>query len=89
MERKNIVLGHEEGEFAITLMIPMSGEHDGRVFVIYEDAFGDAELKIMTPEAVAKNYDVDLDEINKFITEATKLNEEETLDLISNNGFLK
>lgn len=78
MERKNIVLGQEDSEFALTIMIPMSGEHDGRLFVLYEDAFGDADLKIMTPKAIAKNYNVDLEEINVFIETATLKPEEET-----------
>lgn len=67
MKRDNIVLTNEEAEFALTIMYPMSGEYEGRLFVLYEDAFGDADLKIMTPKAVAKNYDVSLDEINVFI----------------------
>ena len=78
MKRENIILTQEEGEFALTIMYPMSGEYEGRLFVLYEDAFGDADLKIMTPKAIAKNYDVSLDEINVFIAEATKPNEEET-----------
>jgi len=76
MERKNIVLGNEDGEFALTIMNPMSGAHDGKVFVIYEDAFGEADLKIMTPKAVSNNYDVDLEEINVFM-ETAKLDIEE------------
>ena len=76
MERKNIILTQEEGDFALTIMYPMSGEYSGKLFLIYEDAFGEADFKIMTPEAIAKNYNVSLEEINVFITEATKPNEE-------------
>lgn len=76
MERKNIVLGNEEDEFALTIMNPMSGAHDGKLFVIFEDSFGDADLKIMTPKAIAKNYNVDLEEITVFM-ETAKLKTEE------------
>lgn len=72
MKRENIVLTNEEGEFALTIMYPMSGEYEGRLFVLYEDALADADLKIMTPKAIAKNYDVSLDEINIFIGEVEK-----------------
>jgi len=79
MKRENIVLTNEEGEFALTIMYPMSGEYEGRIFVLYEDAWGDADLKIMTPKAVAKNYNVSLEEINVFIEtvkkEKTNVNE--------------
>lgn len=76
MERKNIILTQEEGDFALTIMYPMSGEYSGRLFVLYEDSSGDADFRIMKPEAIAKNYNVSLDEINVFIIEATKPNEE-------------
>jgi hypothetical protein len=66
-KRENIVFSNEDSEFALTIMYPMSGEYEGRLFVLYEDAYGDADLKIMTPEAIAKNYDVSLEEINVFI----------------------
>jgi len=76
MTRENIILTQEEGEFALTIMYPMSGEYEGRLFVLYEDSLGDADLKIMTPKAIAKNYNVSLGEIELFIVEATKPNEE-------------
>lgn len=68
MKRENIVLTEEEGEFALTILYPMSGEYEGRLFVIYEDALGEADFKIMTPKAIAKNYNVSLEEINVFIS---------------------
>ena len=77
MERKNIILTNEEGDFALTIMNPMSGEYEGRLFVLYEDALGDADLKIMTPKAIAKNYDVSLEEINVFIETVNAENEKE------------
>lgn len=72
MKRENIVLTEEEGEFALTIMYPMSGEYQDRLFVLYEDAFGEADLKIMTPKAIVKNYNVSLDEINVFIETVEK-----------------
>ena len=80
MKRKNIILSNEENEFALTIMYPMSGEYEGRLFVLYEDAFGEADLKIMTPKAIAKNYNVSLDEINVFIDEIKKDNNKEYVD---------
>lgn len=71
MVRENIILSSEEGDFALTIMYPMSGEYEGRLFVLYEDSLGDADLKIMTPKAIVKNYNVDLQEINVFIESVT------------------
>ncbi len=72
MKRENIILTNEEGEFALTIMYPMSGEYEGRLFIIYEDSLGDVDLKIMTPKAIAKNYNVSLEEINVFIETVEK-----------------
>jgi hypothetical protein len=72
MKRANIVLSNEEAEFALTIMYPMSGEYEGRLFVLYEDALGDADFKIMTPNAIVKNYNVSLEELNVFIEEVEK-----------------
>ncbi len=72
MKRENIILTNEEGEFALTIMYPMSGEYEGKLFVLYEDSLADADLKIMTPKAIAKNYGVNLEEINVFIDEVKK-----------------
>ncbi len=72
MERKNIILSDIDNEFALTIMYPMSGEYEGKLFVIYEDSLGDVDLKIMTPKAIAKNYDVSLEEIKVFIDEVEK-----------------
>ena len=80
MERKNIILSNEDSEFALTIMYPMSGEYSGKLFVIYEDALGDVDLKIMIPEAIAKNYDVSLEEINVFIESVKKDNDKEYIE---------
>lgn len=77
MERKNIILTNEDGDFALTVMNPMSGEYEGRLFVLYEDALGEADFKIMTPKAIAKNYNVDLEQINVFIEIVKADNEKE------------
>lgn len=78
MKRKNIILipNEEDSEFALTIMYPMSNMFDGKIFALIEDSFGDVDLKIMTPEAVAKNFDVSLEEINKFIDEVINENKE-------------
>lgn len=68
MNRDTLVLIVEE-EFALTLMYPMSGEHDCKLIVLYEDAHGEVDMKIMTPKAIANNYSVSIDEINTFIEE--------------------
>lgn len=67
MNRENIILTEEDGEFALTIMYPMSGEHSGRLFVLYEDSLGDVDFKIMTPDAIIKNYGVSSEEIKEFV----------------------
>lgn len=76
MNRKNIVLTNEYDNCALTLMYPMSSEHEGKLFVIYEDALGDVQFKIMKLNAICLNYDVDETKVNSFYDEMSNKNKE-------------
>lgn len=67
MNRANLFLSGEDDAYTLTLMKPASSEYNGKLIVIYEDAFGDVNLNIMTPQAIFKNYGVDIELINNFI----------------------
>lgn len=58
-------LEHEDS--VITIMKPLSGEFTTQVLVIYEDAYADIDMRLMTPDAVASNYGVDIQEIEEFL----------------------
>lgn len=67
MNRANLFLLGEDDAYTLTLMKPASSEYNEKLIVIYEDAFGDVNLNIMTPQAIFKNYGVDIELINNFI----------------------
>ena len=54
--RENLIYFVEEDESMITIMKPMSGMFSGRLLVIFEDAFGEVDTKIMTIQGIMKNY---------------------------------
>lgn len=66
-KRENIILCSEDGDYCITLLYPSSSSYGDKLIVIYEDAYGDVDLKIMKSDVIAKNYNVSIDEINTFI----------------------
>lgn len=67
--RKALMFTLEHEDSVITIMKPMSGEFTKQVIVVYEDAYGEVDMRLMTPQGVSSNYGVDLQEIELFIGE--------------------
>jgi hypothetical protein len=44
--RKTFVLTHDDGDASITYMKPYSGNFDGSLIAVHEDAYGNIEMKI-------------------------------------------
>ena len=51
---------------AITLLNPLSNEHENKLIVIFEDAYGSIEMNLMTDKAIIMNYDITKEELVKF-----------------------
>jgi hypothetical protein len=63
--RKAITIFDEDT--AITLVKPFSGNYDGQLFVIHEDAYGEA-VGIMTPiEQIRKNFGGTTEEFDEIL----------------------
>lgn len=67
--RKALMFTLEHEECALTIMKPLSGKFPTQVIAIYEDAYGEVDMRIMTPQAISSNYGIDLQEIELFIGE--------------------
>jgi hypothetical protein len=63
--RKNLLLVGDD--FTLTILKPQQASWDGKVFCLYEDAYGDVDLKIMTPDALKSNFECDMSGIDDFI----------------------
>lgn len=61
-KRSGYTFNIEDGEAAITLLRPISGELliNGQYVVVYEDAHGTVEVHTLTLKEVASNYCLDL-----------------------------
>ena len=55
----------DEGS-AITILKPLSSEHENKLIVIYEDAYGEFGINLMTDRAVMNNYNVTEEELKEF-----------------------
>lgn len=51
---------------AVTILKPLSSEHEGKLIVVFEDAYGDLNMNLMTEDAVKLNYYVTDEEIEDF-----------------------
>jgi len=51
---------------AVTILKPLSSEHDGKLIVIFEDAYGDFGINLMTEKGVMNNYQITEKEIEEF-----------------------
>lgn len=49
-------------EIAYTFLRPLSGEHQKTLFVIFEDAFGEAVTQIMTKDQIFEELQVNISE---------------------------
>ena len=48
-----------DGEASITILVPYSGYYEGsRYLVIYEDAFGDYSLNMLSKNEISKKYGI-------------------------------
>ena len=54
-------------DMAYTFMKPLSGEHEGKLLKIYEDAYGDMQSEYMPIHEIIKVYGLIVEDINKVI----------------------
>jgi hypothetical protein len=55
----------DEGS-AVTILKPLSSEHENKLIVIYEDAYGEFGINLMTERAIINNHHVTEEELEEF-----------------------
>ena len=63
-------------DMALTFMKPLSGEHEGKLLKVYEDAYGDLQSEYMTIHEVIKVYGLIVDNIDKIVSDLEKAYDE-------------
>ena len=66
-QRKSFVKHNDDN--AITLLKPMSGEHEGEILTIYEDAYGNLQTGFLRKEEIYRQYDISIQEIDEFLNQ--------------------
>lgn len=66
-KRKTIVITTPSEDGMITLLKPTSSEHHDKLFVVYEDAYGDYNFDILSYGEIAIKYYMDVKYLNKLI----------------------
>lgn len=61
-----IVKTRYDDDSAVTILNPLSSEHSGKLIVIFEDAYGDFDMNMMTEEAVMMNHNITEKELEEF-----------------------
>lgn len=64
-------------DMAYTFMKPLSGEHEGELLKIYEDAYGDMKSEYMRIHEILKEYGLIVKDINKIIQDLEEAYENE------------
>lgn len=65
--RKAIIVSEED--WVITLLKPFSGEYRDQLFVIHEDAYGEARMTIERIDDLKIKYNVSEKEFNKILSQ--------------------
>ena len=74
-KRDNILVASNEEQYALTIFYPSSYYYEGKLIVVYEDAGGDVDIKIMTPRGIVKNYPIiEESQLLEFIKEKEEEN---------------
>lgn len=63
--RKAIVVS--EDDWAITLLKPYSGQYENQLFVIHEDAYGEAHMTIERIDEIKMKFQISGEEFQKIL----------------------
>lgn len=67
IHKRNAYTIHIE-DMAFTFMKPLSGEHNGKLLKVYEDAYGDMKAEYMRIEDIKDRYEISDVDFNTFLT---------------------
>lgn len=56
----------DDSDSAVTILKPLSSEHENKLIVIFEDAYGEFGINLMTEKAVMINHNLTEEELKEF-----------------------
>lgn len=65
--RKSIVI-HDEDR-SISLLKPISGEHDNKYIFIYEDAYGDYDFDMLPKDKISLKYKIPVQKLDEALNQ--------------------